>query len=63
MSKFVKGKPVVIMEWKGTDPHLKSILLNSHTDVVPVEPVSYKLTTVNLIYFFRNTGNMIHLVL
>lgn len=30
------GRVVSIMTWKGTDPALKSILLNSHTDVVPV---------------------------
>lgn len=28
--------PVVIMEWTGLDPNLPSIMLNSHTDVVPV---------------------------
>ncbi|OLY79184.1 Aminoacylase-1 [Smittium mucronatum] len=32
----VKGKPIVIMKLEGTDPSLPSILLNSHTDVVPV---------------------------
>ncbi|XP_062536216.1 aminoacylase-1-like [Armigeres subalbatus] len=31
-------KPVVIMTWTGTDPAAKSILLNSHMDVVPVYP-------------------------
>ncbi|KAM9814171.1 aminoacylase-1-like [Neosynchiropus ocellatus] len=30
------GRVVTIMTWEGTDPNLKSILLNSHTDVVPV---------------------------
>ncbi|XP_060691770.1 aminoacylase-1-like [Hemiscyllium ocellatum] len=30
------GRTVVIISWEGTDPKLKSILLNSHTDVVPV---------------------------
>ncbi|PVZ98905.1 hypothetical protein BB558_005087 [Smittium angustum] len=30
------GIPTVIMTWKGTDPTLESIVLNSHTDVVPV---------------------------
>ena len=30
------GKPIVIMTWVGTDPSLKSIILNSHMDVVPV---------------------------
>lgn len=28
--------PVVILTWCGTDPGKKSILLNSHMDVVPV---------------------------
>uniref|UniRef100_A0A671YEL4 N-acyl-aliphatic-L-amino acid amidohydrolase n=1 Tax=Sparus aurata TaxID=8175 RepID=A0A671YEL4_SPAAU len=30
------GRVVAIMTWEGTNPSLKSILLNSHTDVVPV---------------------------
>ncbi|KAG0206972.1 adenylate cyclase [Mortierella sp. GBA30] len=34
----VKGKPTVIMTVEGTDPSLPSLLLNSHTDVVPVFP-------------------------
>ncbi|XP_037069278.1 aminoacylase-1B-like [Pollicipes pollicipes] len=34
----VKGKPVVIMTWAGTEPSLPTVLLNSHTDVVPVFP-------------------------
>ncbi|XP_065058697.1 aminoacylase-1-like [Rhopilema esculentum] len=29
-------KPVVVLKWKGTDETLPTILLNSHTDVVPV---------------------------
>lgn len=28
--------PVVVMTWEGYQPSLKSIMLNSHTDVVPV---------------------------
>ncbi|XP_042509075.1 aminoacylase-1-like [Macadamia integrifolia] len=35
--EFVKGKPVIILKWPGTNPELPSILLNSHTDVVPAE--------------------------
>jgi aminoacylase len=35
--EMVKGKPIVIMTWKGKNPELKSIILNSHTDVVPVD--------------------------
>lgn len=30
------GKTIVIITWEGTDPTLKSIVLNSHIDVVPV---------------------------
>ncbi|XP_031112387.1 aminoacylase-1-like isoform X1 [Ipomoea triloba] len=36
--EFVKGKPVVILKWPGKDSTLPTILLNSHTDVVPSEP-------------------------
>ncbi|XP_071485723.1 aminoacylase-1-like [Diadema antillarum] len=32
------GKTIVIITWEGTDPSLKSIVLNSHIDVVPVFP-------------------------
>lgn len=28
--------PIVVITWKGREPALPSILLNSHTDVVPV---------------------------
>ncbi|KAK7273594.1 hypothetical protein RIF29_14650 [Crotalaria pallida] len=34
---FVTGKPLVLLKWPGTKPHLPSILLYSHTDVVPSE--------------------------
>jgi len=30
------GKPVLVLTWPGSSPHLSSVLLNSHTDVVPV---------------------------
>ncbi|KAF5298075.1 hypothetical protein FQA39_LY11843 [Lamprigera yunnana] len=33
---YVPKKPVVLITWSGTDPSAKSILLNSHMDVVPV---------------------------
>lgn len=29
-------RPIVIITWEGTEPSLKSIVLNSHMDVVPV---------------------------
>ncbi|MQL76625.1 hypothetical protein Taro_009007 [Colocasia esculenta] len=36
--EFVPGKPLVLLKWPGRDSSLPSVLLNSHTDVVPVEP-------------------------
>lgn len=39
--EFVNGKPLVLLKWPGKDPTLQSILLNSHTDVVPVEPTKW----------------------
>ncbi|KAF2286366.1 hypothetical protein GH714_015522 [Hevea brasiliensis] len=35
--EFVDGKPLVLLKWAGSQPTLPSILLYSHTDVVPVE--------------------------
>ncbi|KAJ1665498.1 adenylate cyclase [Coemansia sp. RSA 1813] len=34
--EFVSGKPVIVLTWEGTSPEQPSIILNSHTDVVPV---------------------------
>ncbi|KAL6963571.1 N-acyl-aliphatic-L-amino acid amidohydrolase [Sarracenia purpurea var. burkii] len=34
---FVQGKPLLLLKWPGLDSNLPSILLNSHTDVVPAE--------------------------
>lgn len=36
--EFVPGKPVLLLKWPGRRPSLPSVLLNSHTDVVPAEP-------------------------
>ena len=33
----------MLISVEGTNPELKSVLLNSHYDVVPVFPVSYLL--------------------
>lgn len=30
------GRVVTVLTWPGTNPRLSSLLLNSHTDVVPV---------------------------
>ncbi|CAN6447164.1 unnamed protein product [Victoria cruziana] len=35
--EFVEKKPVLIFSWRGQNPSLPSILLNSHMDSVPVE--------------------------
>lgn len=45
-------KPVIIMTLTGTEPELKSIILNSHMDVVPVFEVtfSHMLEFSNLMY-------------
>jgi aminoacylase len=40
--EMVQGKPACIMTWTGREPDLPAILLNSHTDVVPVFPESWK---------------------
>ncbi len=40
--EMVKGKPICIMTWTGTEPEAPAVLLNSHTDVVPVFPESWK---------------------
>lgn len=34
--EYVQGKPVVLIEWPGSQPELPRVLLNSHYDVVPV---------------------------
>jgi len=36
------GKPIVLLTWKGLDPSLPSLLLNSHSDVVPVDQTKWK---------------------
>lgn len=35
------GRVVTVLTWPGTNPKLSSVLLNSHTDVVPVFQVSW----------------------
>ncbi len=40
--EMVPGKPVFLMTWEGEEPSLPSLLLNSHTDVVPVYPDQWK---------------------
>lgn len=35
--ELVPGKPILMITWPGSNPSLKSVLFNSHMDVVPVE--------------------------
>lgn len=42
VTEMVPGKPIFIMTWPGLEPEQPSILLNSHTDVVPVYPDFWK---------------------
>lgn len=42
VTEMVPGKPIFVMTWPGLEPELPSILLNSHTDVVPVYPEFWK---------------------
>ncbi|CAH2312605.1 aminoacylase-1 [Pelobates cultripes] len=35
--KMSSGRTIIIMTWPGTEPQLKSVILNSHIDVVPVD--------------------------
>jgi len=39
--EYAKGKPVTLLTWKGTNPSLPSVLLNSHVDVVPAEKTKW----------------------
>nr|CAD7589797.1 unnamed protein product [Timema genevievae] len=32
---MVEGKPIVVITWRGSEPALPAILLNSHMDVFP----------------------------
>ncbi|KAK7275671.1 hypothetical protein RIF29_16792 [Crotalaria pallida] len=39
--EFVPGKPLLLLSWPGSNPSLPSILLNSHLDSVPAEPLKW----------------------
>lgn len=38
---IISGHPVILIKWAGSDPTLPSIVLNSHSDVVPVVAESW----------------------
>mgnify|MGYP001794889393 CR=1 FL=1 len=48
------NRPIVILTVEGTNPSLPSIMLNSHTDVVPVFPVRESFSKSSKIYNMRN---------
>lgn len=37
LTEIFPKNPILVMKWQGSDPTLRSIMLNSHMDVVPVE--------------------------
>jgi aminoacylase len=55
--EFVKGKPLILLKWTGTNPDLPSILLNSHTDVVPSEHHKWNHPPLAA-HIDSNTGNI-----
>ncbi|KAI0219328.1 adenylate cyclase [Massospora cicadina] len=48
-----------ILTWKGRDPSLPSILLNSHTDVVPANPQEWKFDPFNATLSVDDEGRRI----
>ncbi|THD22059.1 Aminoacylase [Fasciola hepatica] len=40
-TEIVAGNPVVVLRWVGSEPELRSVLLNSHMDVVPVDEAKW----------------------
>eukprot|EP01083_Nonionella_stella_P045273 121649_1 len=54
--EIVKNKPILIASWKGKDPKMSSLMLNSHYDVVPVEPLSWNYSPFEA--FRSDSGNI-----
>ena len=56
-SQVTPGNKIVLITVEGTHPEMKSVLLNSHYDVVPVFPVGglYNLVQCPFNKFFGNT--------
>lgn len=55
LPEALETKPIIVGTWKGTNPDLGSILLNSHYDVVPVVPEDW---TVPPFEGFRREGKI-----
>jgi aminoacylase len=41
LKESLPTKPLVVATWVGSDPSLPSLLLNSHYDVVPINPAMW----------------------
>nr|XP_024403201.1 aminoacylase-1-like [Physcomitrium patens]XP_024403202.1 aminoacylase-1-like [Physcomitrium patens]PNR35191.1 hypothetical protein PHYPA_023090 [Physcomitrium patens] len=54
--EIVKEKPIVLITWAGLNTSLTSLLLNSHTDVVPAEELKWKYDP--LLAFEDGKGNI-----
>ncbi|KAI8055333.1 aminoacylase-1A-like protein [Syncephalis plumigaleata] len=53
----VANKPILILTWEGTEPALPSIILNSHTDVVPVFPDQWTQDPFGAARVFQENGD------
>ncbi|PXF40602.1 Aminoacylase-1 [Gracilariopsis chorda] len=51
---YVEGKSVLVITLPGTQPHLASLLLNSHTDVVPSEEAKWQWPPYSAKTVFRD---------
>uniref|UniRef100_A0A5K3G1L4 N-acyl-L-amino-acid amidohydrolase n=1 Tax=Mesocestoides corti TaxID=53468 RepID=A0A5K3G1L4_MESCO len=38
ITELIPKNPILVMRWQGVDRSLRSVMLNSHMDVVPVDP-------------------------
>lgn len=51
--EYAQRKPHVLMTWHGRDTTLPSIMLNSHTDVVPAEASFWRRDPIAAVLFGR----------
>jgi hypothetical protein len=61
--EVMSGKTICLMSYYGNGPQKQSILLNSHTDVVPADQVIQNLDLLSIMFSLfsikmsRNSGN------
>ena len=64
--QLAAGKPILVLTWRGLEPGLASVLLNSHMDVVPVFPehwthppfAAHKVRYVNTFSVLLTSGSI-----